>query len=249
MESFKYFFRGNIERNNFIMFGKMHIFILCLMAIISVFILIKKIENRKIELFIGIILILQQAILYSWYITSDTDLFKEGLPLYHCRIAIICISLGLILNQKHIMKIGSYLGIFGSIAALLFPGLDPFIFPHITQFSYFIGHLFLLWGSIYLLFVKNIGMTIEDFKNTIIFINIFHIMMAILNKYLGSNYAYISSSPINIGKSLNQTIYTLLVMIIFNLVLIVEYIFINKNILLQKYNKFENTNLKINTIK
>ncbi|MCR8744588.1 TIGR02206 family membrane protein [Romboutsia lituseburensis] len=248
MKSFKYFFRGNIEHNNFIMFGRMHLFILFLMAIISIFILIRKIENRKIELFIGVILILQQIILYSWYFISDTDLFKEALPLYHCRVAIICIGLGLILNQKYIMKLGSYLGIFGSIAALLFPGLDPFVFPHVTQFSYFIGHLFLLWGSIYLLFVKNIGMTIVDFKNTIIFINVFHIMMAILNKYLGSNYAYISSSPINIGKSLNQIIYTVLVMMIFNLVLFLEYIFINKNIALQKKNKFGDVSLKIKII-
>lgn len=248
MESFKYFFRGNIERNNFIMFGKIHIFILCFMAIVSILILMKKIENRKMELFIGIILILQQIILYSWYFMSEIDLFKEGLPLYHCRIAIICIGLGLIFNKEYIMKIGSYLGIFGSIAALLFPGLDPFIFPHITQFSYFIGHLFLLWGSIYLLFIKNIGMSAVDFKNTVIFINIFHIMMVILNKYLGSNYAYISSSPINIGKSLNQIVYTILVMMIFNLVLFLEYIFINKNLALQKYNKFSDISLNINTI-
>ena len=33
-------------------------------------------------------------------------------------------------------------------------GLDPFVFPHITQFSFFIGHLFLLWGAVYCIFIE-----------------------------------------------------------------------------------------------
>lgn len=249
MRNFNYFFRGSIEQNNFIMFGKIHLAILFLMVLVSIFIVLMNIKSRKLEIFIGIILILQQVILYSWYFVSDIDIFKEGLPLYHCRIAIICIGLGLILNKENIMKLGSYLGIFGSTAALMFPGLDPFAFPHITQFSYFIGHLFLLWGSIYLLFVKNIGMTEWDFKKVIVFINIYHIFMIIINNCLGSNYAYMSASPIGLGKDLNQIIYATIVIIIANIVLGLEYILINKNKLIRKYYKFGDIKIKINAIK
>jgi len=127
------------------------------------------------------------------------------------------------------MKLGSYLGIITSILALLFPGLDPFSFPHITQFSYFIGHLFLLWGSVYLLFIKKIGMSKEDFKKTIIFINVYHLLMLFINKIIDSNYAYMSSPPIEIGIKLSPLIYALSVIMIFNMILITEYILINKN--------------------
>ena len=188
-----------------------------------------KTENRILELFIGVILITQQVILYTWYSISKYNLLKEGLPLFHCRIAIIFVGIGLIFNRKPLMKIGSYWGIFGSISALLLPGIDPFSFPHITQFSYFIGHLFLLWGSIYLLSVKKIGMSEIDLKNLLLFTTAYHLLMLMVNTILNSNYAYMNAPPFYIGDGLNPLIYSLTVIMIFNIVLCIEYFFINKN--------------------
>lgn len=229
MQSIFYFFRSNTGHNNFITFEALHLFILFTALLVSIFIFRIKRESRKLELFIGSVLILQQVLLYIWYFTSKFNLLKEGLPLYHCRIAIIFIGIGLIFNKKFIMRLGSYWGIFTSILALLFPGLDPFSFPHITQFSYFIGHLFLLWGSVYLLFIKKVCMSKKDFKNAIIFTNVYHLLMLFINKIIGSNYAYMSSSPIDTGIKLSPFIYALSVIMIFNMILIIEYILINKD--------------------
>lgn len=229
MENIYYFFRGNPDINNFIVFGRIHLFILFI-ALLGIFIMFRnKSENRKLELFMGYILVLQQVSLYVWYFTSNYNLLKEGLPFYHCRVAIIFIALGLILNKEKIMKIGSYLGIFGSILALLFPVLDPFSFPHITQFSFFIGHLFLLWGSVYLLFIKSVGMTELDFKRSLTFINVYHFSMLILNKILKSNYAYMAASPISIGRGLNHSIYALIVIMLFNILISIEYTVVKFN--------------------
>ncbi len=223
------FFTATTSANNFITFGFMHLFILFIALSISVFIYKKNTESRKLELFIGSVLILQQLFLYSWYIVSGFHVLTEGLPLFHCRIAIICIGIGLIFNKNTLLKIGSYWGIFGSISALLFPGLDPFAFPHITQFSYFIGHLFLLWGSVYLLFVKNVGMSKSDFINILAFTNTYHVLMFAINSIIGSNYGYMNFPPIHIGIGLNHIAYALAVMLLFNIVLFIEYILINKN--------------------
>ncbi len=229
MENIYYFFRNNATKSNFTTFGTWHLLLLFI-ALIGVLLLFKyKLVNKNLELFIGYILVFQQVILFAWYLISNYNLIKEGLPLYHCRIAIISVGIGLITNKKSLMKIGSYLGIFGSTSALLFPSMDPFIFPHITQFSFFIGHLFLLWGSIYILFIKKIGMTSTDFKSVLIFINTYHILMFILNKIIGSNYAYMSASPIGIGNGLPHLLYALVVITIFNIVLSIEYIIINAN--------------------
>ena len=185
-------------------------------------------ENRVLELFIATILILQQIILYTWYFSNNYKILEDGLPLYHCRLSIISIGFGLLLQQKMLIKFGSYWGILGSIGALLFPVLDPFLFPHITQFSYFIGHLFLLWGCVYILFVKKVGMNKIDFKNTLIFTNIYHIIMFFMNNFLGSNYAYMNKPPINIGYNLNTFLYVSIAVILFNIVLFIEYILLNK---------------------
>ncbi|WP_042273401.1 YwaF family protein [[Clostridium] dakarense] len=228
MENISNFFTTVKGDNHFVTFGPTHLFILSIALVITVFICIRKTESRKFELFTGSILILQQLFLYSWYFIGKYNTFKEGLPLYHCRIAIIFMGIGMILSKDILMKIGSYWGIFGSIGALLFPGLDPFTFPHITQFSYFIGHLFLLCGAVYLLSVKKIGMSKSDLKNVLIFTNIYHVLMFVTNNALGSNYGYMSSPPIHIGTGLNHIVYALLVMTIFNIILFIEYILINK---------------------
>lgn len=228
MKNISNFFTNNTGTNNFVTFGPLHLSILLIALFITIFIYIRKTESRKFELFTGAILIFQQLFLYSWYFTGKYHPLTEGLPLYHCRISIIFIGIGLIFNKNTIAKIGSYWGIFGSISALLFPGLDPFTFPHITQFSYFIGHLFLLWGSVYLLSVKKIGMSKLDLKNILIFTNSYHLLMFILNNKIGSNYGYMNSPPINIGTKLNPLLYASIVIVTFNIVLFIEYILINK---------------------
>ncbi|WP_278548429.1 TIGR02206 family membrane protein [Paraclostridium bifermentans] len=227
MNKLHYFFRTSIERNNFSNFGVIHLILLGITLLGIAIIVNKKRENRLFELSIGIVLLIQQTTLYLWYLKGNYHLVQEGLPLFHCRIAIILIAIGMIFKKDFMMKMGSYWGIFGSISALLFPGLDPFVFPHMTQFSYFIGHILLLWGSIYLLTVKKVGMSKSDFKKVFIITNLYHIAMFNINNLINSNYAYMKSSPIGIGNKLNPILYGFIVMMIFNSILSLEYFALN----------------------
>ena len=165
MDFLKYFFRKTSKYCNFKMFGWQHIAILFIgtLGIIS---MIKRIAvNRKFEKIIGIVLLSQQIILYAWYLLSKYHVLTEGLPLYHCRVAIILMGIGLLFNKSICRKLGSMWGLIGAVFALIYPsGLDPFLFPHITQFSFFIGHLFLLWGSVYCIFIECVKFDKKDFK-------------------------------------------------------------------------------------
>ena len=228
MENISKFFTGRIGHFKFITFGTVHLSILFIALIISIFVYNIKNENRNLELFIGCVLVFQQITLYSWYFISKFNNIKEGLPLYHCRIAIIFLGLGLVFNKKNLIKFGSYLGIFGSIVALLFPAMDPFAFPHITQFSFFIGHLFLLWGCVYSLAIKKVGMSKLDLNYSLIFINIYHVLMFILNNKIYSNYGYMSHPPFSMNFQLPHLFYGFLIMMLFNIVFISEYICLNK---------------------
>lgn len=235
------FFTTNTGDISFILFGKVHIVLLIIALLGSINILINKKENRNFELLLGSVLVFQQISLYSWYFSSNYNILTEGLPLYHCRIAILFTGLGMLFNKNTLMKFGAYLGIFGSISALLFPGIDPFVFPHITQFSYFIGHIFLLWASLYLLFVKNVGMSKKDFNNALIFVNIYHVLMFILNSNISSNYGYMNTPPIAALNVLNSYVYSFGVIITFNIVLSIEFLLLNKNIFI---NELASNNLK-----
>ncbi|MGL5328719.1 MAG: TIGR02206 family membrane protein [Peptostreptococcaceae bacterium] len=232
MELINNFFTTTSNEVNFITFGKIHFMLLLIALLGSINILINKKESRNFEIFVGSVLVIQQVILYSWYLATNYNLITQGLPLYHCRIAILFVGIGMLFNKKNLMKLGSYLGIFGSISALLFPGLDPFSFPHMTQFSFFIGHIFLLWGSLYLLFVKNIGMSKVDFNKSLIFINVYHVLMFILNNAVSSNYGYMNSPPISALNSMNTFIYSFGVIITFNIIFSIEYFLLNRDSLI-----------------
>lgn len=237
MDFFKYFFRNTSEYSNFKIFGSGHISIL-LVAILGVVSMIKRIGiSRKFEKIVGIVLLSQQAILYTWYLLSGYKLLTEGLPLYHCRIAILLTGIGLLFNKSICKKLGSIWGLIGAVFALVYPsGLDPFIFPHITQFSFFIGHLFLLWGSVYCIFVKSIKLNKKDLKTTIYFTNIYHISVFILNHMIGANYGFMRISPIGIGNNLHPVVYGLIVTALFNVLIIFMNSLMNRQ---QKSNEVE----------
>lgn len=227
MYYFGYFFRGIPDDISFMQFGLFHIVVLILSILISYLIIKHKRENRNFEVFIGIILLIQQSTLYMWYFLNNYNVLTQGLPLYHCRISILFLIIGLIFNNKSLIKFGSYWGIIGSTFALLVPGPDPFVFPHITLVSYFIGHVLLLWGSIYVLCVKKIGMNKIDLKKLLAFTNIYCITMYIFNYMIGSNYGYMNSPPISLGHSLNQLTYGIIVLIISNIVMGLIYFALN----------------------
>lgn len=237
MDFFKYFFRNTSEYSNFKIFGSGHISIL-LVAILGVVSMIKRIGiSRKFEKIVGIVLLSQQAILYTWYLLSGYKLLTEGLPLYHCRIAILLTGIGLLFNKSICKKLGSIWGLIGAVFALVYPsGLDPFIFPHITQFSFFIGHLFLLWGSVYCIFVECIKLNKKDLKTTIYFTNIYHISVFILNHMIGANYGFMRISPIGIGNNLHPVVYGLIVTALFNMLIIFMNSLMNRQ---QKSNEVE----------
>ena len=89
MDFLKYLFRNTAEYSDFNIFGLAHITILFIGILGIVFILKRMNVSRKFERILGIVLLAQQIILYTWYLRSGYKLLTEGLPLYHCRIAII----------------------------------------------------------------------------------------------------------------------------------------------------------------
>ena len=228
MEYIKYFFRSSIEEKPMYMFSSIHIIILCIAIVGVLAILTMKKESRKLEIALGSTMLIQQGLLYSWYIIKfNQNLLTEGLPLYHCRIGILLIGIGLIFKKEYLIKIGAYWGIFTSVVALIFINLDSFLFPHITQFSYIIGHYCLLWGAVYILKIKKVGMNKKDFKNVLIFTNTYHIVMRFVNNFLGANYSYVKELPVDLGFKITSIGSTLIVILMFNIILTIEYKLIN----------------------
>ena len=90
---------------------------------------------------------------------------SESLPFYHCRLAMFVLLL--FPGASKYKQYFAVLGIFGTIAAFVYPVPDPYPFPHIAILSFIFGHLALFGNSlIYLL--KDFDASLLDFKQILL---------------------------------------------------------------------------------
>ncbi len=152
-------------------------------------------NDKYISIIISILMAIQQILLYSWYITGGSFSFKESLPLYTCRIAII-ISIFMLLNPKQWMvDLVYFWGFTGSFIALISPDTSTFTYPHFMFFQYFVGHGLLIFTSIYMIKIKKFDIDIKSFFRVLKITSIYIIAIIPINYITEGNYAYLSGKP------------------------------------------------------
>lgn len=234
MEWFKYFFRGNPDGFVFPVWGFTH-FAMLFIAFLGVEFIIRhrrKFRSTKIGRYFKITMIIalasQQIILYLWYGFSGYFTIQESLPLYNCRIAIIFTIFALVTDKKIFKNVGCYWGVAGAILALMMPtDLDPFSFPHYTNINFFLGHIALLWSTIYILVVDEYRINKTSLKSILYFSNIYHLIIYSFNVFTKSNYCYVIEPPFAkefFANIMSPISYTITAFAIFNLAMILVYL-------------------------
>nr|WP_283704135.1 TIGR02206 family membrane protein [Clostridium perfringens] len=192
-------FRIETDDYTFPLFSSLHFkIILCVIITIFIGIIFKeKIKTwkyrRVFEISIALILASTQIFLSIWYLRFPNFYLKESLPLYPCRIAIIMAAIGLIWKSNDFAKsIAYFWGTIGSIGALIIPITNSYIFPHITYYTFFIGHYFLLIASLYIILIEEFRVKRKNVKQALIFSFIFAICAFIANYLFNANYAFLN---------------------------------------------------------
>lgn len=242
-----YFFRSEPDGYDIEKYGFTHIIlvIIAFMGAILIYRYRDKIKNSNkniLKIFV-IVLFLQQLILYAWYLLSGSFSIETSLPLYDCRVAILCLIYGVFFNNDKSKRIGIYLGFVGSIVALLTPELDKFVFPHYTWISFFVGHTMLLWVSCYIFFVEEIEISFKKYTEVFVFTNILHIAVIIFNSFTKCNYAFLSEPPIfkDVAGRLHPITYIAIMMLMLNFALYLVHSYFMKS----RDGKFKIINRKI----
>ncbi|MEW4354301.1 YwaF family protein [Streptococcus pneumoniae] len=163
-------------------------------------------KERSCLLFFKSLQVVQLVTLYGWYIWTRTPL-AESLPLYHCRMAMFAL---LLMPDDWLYKeYFAAVGVFGSIAALLYPVFDPFSWFHVTIFSFIFGHVALLGSSlIYLRQRKELRLTKRRIVEITAMLNFGILVVDVLT---GGDYGFLRQPPLigNHGLLLNYLIITL----------------------------------------
>lgn len=136
--------------------------------------------------------IVQLVLLYGWYFATATPL-AESLPLYHCRMAMFVVLL--LPNRFALKQYFALLGIFGTMAAFVYPVMDPFHFPHVTIFSFFIGHYALLGNA--LIYVHNhYSYERLSYQKIAQFTLSFNAFLVAVNVLTNGDYGFLTNPPL-----------------------------------------------------
>ncbi|HEL9633209.1 TPA: TIGR02206 family membrane protein [Streptococcus suis] len=137
------------------------------------------------------ILLFQVVSLYTWYVWADFPL-SESLPFYHCRLAILVLLFG---KPGAIKRYFAYLGLFGSVLAFLHPVFDPYPFPHLTFFTYVVGHYALAVNAlVYLLGEQSFDKL--SLKQILSWTLLMNSVIFMVNVFTGGNYGFLSHLPL-----------------------------------------------------
>ena len=235
MEKFKYFFRGTEDGFTFKLFSPIHLILLAIF-VAGILLIRFKFDKKtvaKMNKTLAIILLIDQVILYIWQFSSGYFRIDMSLPLYHCRVAVWFLIIGILFNQRIIKITGFYLGFIGSIIGMLLADLYKFSFPHYTNFQFFIVHIFMGWMVAGLLFAEREPVTKKEIKSVAIALNILNaiIMLAnivLIRTYPEVNYGYFLSLPNGMGPYIPPVLNAIIMLIVFNLGLWIIYKLLNK---------------------
>ena len=149
----------------------------------------------------------QLICLYLWYFAYHIP-WSNSLPFYHCRLAMFAV---LFLPDRWKSKqFFALMGVSGAIFALGYPVFDPYTFPHITSFSFLLGHYCLLINSlIYLL--KDYDASLLDFKRILIITSSLNAVIFVVNLMTGGDYGFLTKPPLvgDHGPLINYIVVTL----------------------------------------
>jgi hypothetical integral membrane protein (TIGR02206 family) len=146
--------------------------------------------------FLIIGLIFSEPIIQHWYIVTGQWDKRYSLPFQLCDFSVIASVVMLYFRSYSMFEILYFAGIGGALAAILSPELW-LGFPHFRYFHFFVIHAFIIIAQFYMVFIEGFRPTKKSLLKFFIFINVFGVIIFIINIFLDSNYMFISKPTLN----------------------------------------------------
>ncbi len=224
----RHFFRTNPDGYVFKLFTPIHIaaLVTLVLGLVFIFLLFKKGSKilKPLAKVLFVALLIEQFLLYFWYFFLMGFDPVQALPLYSCRIAMLSIILAVIIKSDSLLLFGGYLGFPGGILALISPVLDSFSFPHLTNFTYFLGHLLLCWLC-FIILIEKTGTKTQLLK-VLIYTIVFFIITYFVDINYGANYSYMLWAPVFTSQfaKLSHELYIFVLLSIYAIILFLTHI-------------------------
>ena len=172
-------------------------------------ILIYKLRYKRKILAIQLVsLSLIELALFHWYYEGKVLFIREGLPLYHCRIAAFMMAISYFRKDYKLSNYFAWLGIIGTLTAYSFPDPSKYLWPHITNLTYVLGHILSIGSALMILTNERREL---DFKLICKITLSMNLMIYLLNKTVSANYGYLNHLPDSFSISLPSPVLYLVI--------------------------------------
>lgn len=148
--------------------------------------------KRKILSIQLVCLSIVEIALFLWYYAGRKLFIREGLPLYHCRIAALMMAISFFSKNYKLSNYFAWLGIIGALIAYSFPDPSKYLWPHITNLTYILGHILSIGSALMILANERRELDLSFTCKLTLTMNL---IIYLLNKTLSANYGYLNNLP------------------------------------------------------
>lgn len=216
LENLRFFYRS-VPDGAFPRYGGLHLFfaVLCLGC---VYFVAESEDLFRIRRGLFWLLVFDMVNRYGFYLATGYTGLSQSLPLYHCRMVAI---LSLIYLRRPSEILGTmifYWGLFGALAALVYPDPDLFRFPHILLLLFFLYHSALFAMAVVVLRDGTVTWPVGKVRWVTF---LYNLTLIGVNALLHSNYGMMTKPPLLPGIFLRfgRPFYSLLAILFFDGVL------------------------------
>lgn len=121
-------------------------------------------------------------------------LMQTELPLHLCRVLGLVAPFIMYTRNRKLLGVLYFLVLAGTLQANITPDLDG-DFPSIRYFTYWMMHSALIVLPFYAIYVYKLRIVWEDLKRSFLYINIYFVLISIVNWLIGSNYFFTCNKP------------------------------------------------------
>lgn len=182
--------------------------LVCGFLLIYLILIYKLRYKRKILAIQLVSLSLIELALFLRYYEGKVLFIREGLPLYHCRIAAFMMAISYFRKDYKLSNYFAWLGIIGTLTAYSFPDPSKYLWPHITNLTYVLGHILSIGSALMILTNERREL---DFKLICKITLSMNLMIYLLNKTVSANYGYLNHLPDSFSISLPSPVLYLVI--------------------------------------
>lgn len=178
-------------------FGLHHfIYIMILLASLTLLLIFRdkvKYHREKLAIVLLVISIVQQILLYSWYLFETEFDLTDALPFHICRIATLLGIIFLLTKNLYVLEIVFYFGLF-AYASFIYP-LRIYPVYHLLGISFVVNHTLTILLPYFAYIAYNWRPTFKGMFRAYRWFLVYFIFVYFFNPLVDGNYFYLKYRP------------------------------------------------------